>query len=45
MSKKFIIIAGIVALAALAAAAVAFFLLRKPEVLEELDIDDEDALL
>lgn len=44
MSKKFIIIAGIVALAALAAAAVAFFLLRKTDVLEELDIDDEDML-
>lgn len=45
MSKKFIIIAGIVALAALAAAAVAFFLLRKSDVLEDLDLDDEDVLL
>lgn len=45
MSKKFIIIAGIVALAALAAAAVAFFLLHKSDVLEDLDLDDEDVLL
>lgn len=45
MSKKFIIIAGIVALAALAAAAVAFFLLRKGDILEDLDLDDEDVLL
>lgn len=45
MSKKFVIIAGIIALAALAAAAVAFFLLHKTDVLDELDIDDEDVLL
>lgn len=45
MSKKFIIITGIVALAALAAAAVAFILLRKKDILEDLDLDDEDILL
>ncbi|MDE6733712.1 MAG: hypothetical protein K2J77_12670 [Oscillospiraceae bacterium] len=45
MSKKFIIIAGIVALAALAAAAVTLILLRKKDILEDLDLDDEDVLL
>lgn len=44
MTKKFAIIAGIVALAALAAAAVAFFLLKRTDVMESLDIDDEDDL-
>lgn len=43
MSKKLVIISGIITLAALAAAAVAFFLLRKTDVIEclDLDIDDE----
>ena len=42
MSKKLVIISGIITLAALAAACVAFFLLRKTEVIECLDFDDED---
>lgn len=42
MSKKLIIISGIISLAALAAAAVAFFLLRKPEIIETLELDEED---
>lgn len=43
MSKKFLIISGIITLAALAAACVAFFLLRKSDVIEALDLDiDED---
>lgn len=45
MSKKFIIIAGIVALAALAAAAVTLILLKQKDVLEDLELDDEDVLL
>lgn len=44
MSKKFVIISGIIALAALAAAAVAFFLLNKTDVIESLDLDDDDDL-
>lgn len=42
MSKKFVIISGIIALAALAAAAVAFFLLKKTDVIESLELDDDD---
>lgn len=43
MTKKVVIISGIIAIAALAAAAVAYFLLGKTELLDkwELDIDDE----
>lgn len=43
MTKKIVIISGIIALAAMAAAAVAYFLLRKTELLDDwdLDIDDE----
>ena len=44
MSKKFVIISGIIALAALAAAAVAYFLLNKTDVIESLDLDDDDDL-
>lgn len=42
MSKKLVIISGIITLAALAAAAVAFFLLRKPNVIDALDIEDDE---
>ena len=42
MSKKLVIISGIITLAALAAAAVAFFLLRKTDVIEALDLDFDD---
>lgn len=42
MSKKFVIISGIIALAALAAAAVAYFLLNKTDVIESLELDDDD---
>ncbi len=45
MSKKLVIISGIITLAALAAAAVAYFLLNKSDVINSLDIeDDEDEL-
>lgn len=44
MSKKFVIIAGIISLAALAAAAVAYFLLGKSDVFESLDIEDDEDL-
>lgn len=44
MSKKFVIISGIIALAALAAAAVAYFLLNKTDVIESLELDDDDEL-
>jgi len=42
MSKKLIIISGIITLAALAAAAVAYFLLGKTDVMESLDIEDDE---
>ena len=42
MSKKLVIISGIITLAALAAAAVAFFLLRMADVIEALDLDFDD---
>ncbi len=43
MTKKIVIISGIIAIAAMAAAAVAYFLLGKTELLDkwDLDIDDE----
>lgn len=44
MSKKLIIISGIITLAALAAAAVAYFLLGKTDVMESLDIEDDEIL-
>ena len=47
MSKKFVIIAGIVSLAAMAAGLVAFFLLRNKKIaecLEEADLDDFDEI-
>lgn len=44
MTKKIVIISGIIAIAAMAAAAVAYFLLGKTELLDkwDLDIDDEE---
>lgn len=44
MTKKIVIISGIIAIAAMAAAAVAYFLLGKTEVLDkwDLDIDDDE---
>lgn len=44
MTKKIVIISGIIAIAAMAAAAVAYFLLGKTEMLDkwDLDIDDDE---
>lgn len=44
MTKKVVIISGIIALAAIAAAAVAYFLLGKTDVFDKwnLDIDDDE---
>jgi len=44
MTKKIVIISGIIASAAMAAAAVAYFLLGKTELLDkwDLDIDDDE---
>lgn len=42
MTKKIVIIAGIIAIAAMAAAAVAYFLLGKTELLDKWDLDIED---
>lgn len=44
MTKKIVIISGIIALAAIAAAAVAYFLLGKTDIFDkwQLDIDDEE---
>lgn len=42
MSKTTCIIAGIIAIAALAAAAVAIFLIEKTNVLDKWDLDLED---
>lgn len=44
MTKKIVIISGIIAIAAMAAAAVAYFLLGKTELLDnwDLDIDDDE---
>ncbi len=44
MSKKFVIIAGIITLAALAAAAVAYFLLRKTDLTDMLDVEDDEII-
>ena len=48
MTKKFVIISGIIALAALAAGLVAYFLTRNPQIAEcledDLDLDDFDAI-
>ena len=43
MTKKIVILAGIISLAALAAAAVAFFLTHKTKLMDECfdDLDDE----
>ena len=43
MTKKFVIIAGIVTIAALAAAAVAYFLTKKTNLIDECfdELDDE----
>ncbi|MDE7362457.1 MAG: hypothetical protein K2N38_11045 [Oscillospiraceae bacterium] len=44
MTKKIVIISGIIAIAAMAAAAVAYFLLGKTELFDkwDLDIDDDE---
>lgn len=44
MTKKFVIISGIIAIAALAAAAVAYFLVGKTNLLDkwELDFNDDE---
>ncbi|MGN0650523.1 MAG: hypothetical protein ACI4KM_08815 [Oscillospiraceae bacterium] len=44
MTKKLVIIAGIITIAALAAAAVAYFLTRKTDIMEELDFDEDDEI-
>ena len=48
MTKKFVLISGIIALAALAAGLVAYFLLKNPAVSEcledEFDLDDFDTI-
>ncbi|MGN0688499.1 MAG: hypothetical protein ACI4KA_10370 [Oscillospiraceae bacterium] len=46
MTKKFVIISGIIALAALAAGIVAYLLTRNPQIAEclEEDLDDFDAI-
>lgn len=46
MTKKVVIISGIIALAAVAAAVVAYFLLGKTNVFDKwnLDIDDEELM-
>lgn len=42
MAKKICIIAGIIAVAAMAAAAVAFFLIEKTNLLDKWDLDFDD---
>lgn len=42
MTKKFVIIAGIIAIAALAAGLVAFFLMRNKSISECLETDGEE---
>ena len=44
MTKKIVIISGIITIAAMAAAAVAYFLLGKTELFDkwDLDIDDDE---
>lgn len=44
MSKKFIIISGIITLAALAAAVVAHFLLGQTDLIESALFDDDDEI-
>lgn len=46
MTKKIVIISGIIALAAVAAAAVAYFLLGKTDIFDKwnLDIDDDELM-
>ena len=46
MTKKIVIISGIIALAAVAAAAVAYFLLGKTDIFDKwnLDIDDDELI-
>ncbi len=46
MTKKVVIISGIIALAAVAAAAVAYFLLGKTDIFDKwnLDIDDDEEI-
>lgn len=47
MAKKFVWISGIITIAAMAAAAVAYFLIGKTNLLDkwELDLDDDDIFL
>ena len=45
MTKKFVIIAGIIALAAAAAGLVAFFLMRNKSIAECLESDEDDMIL
>lgn len=44
MAKKIVLISGIIAIAAMAAAAVAYFLIGKTNLLDKwnLDLDDDD---
>lgn len=44
MTKKLVIIAGIITIAALAAAAVAYFLTRKTDIMGELDFEEDDEI-
>lgn len=46
MAKKLVIISGIITIAAMAAAAIAYFLIGKTNLLDkwELDLDDDDNL-
>ncbi|MDE7229940.1 MAG: hypothetical protein K2N56_05615 [Oscillospiraceae bacterium] len=47
MAKKLVLISGIITIAAMAAAAVAYFLVGKTNLFDkwELDIDDDDIIL
>ena len=47
MAKKFVLISGIITIAGMAAAAVAYFLLGKTDLFDkwELDIDDNDIII
>ena len=46
MAKKIVLISGIIAIAAMAAAAVAYFLVGKTNLLDkwELDFEDDDVI-
>mgnify|MGYP000038841122 FL=1 len=44
MTKKLVVIAGIVGLAAIAAAAVAYFLTRNKSIAECLDCEEDDEI-